>query len=493
MTGFALIAVALLYDSRPARALDGFWQPPGIRPTQALLRDVLSAIERHRGPVAAAYDEGLHISAGGRTFPAQALVDGGDVRYTTVIDGATYASGRSGGSRWRRTPAGLVRTIYSDVQGDPLDRWPVAPLPIAPGDCALVGETNASPHLWVVQETPPRDIMHWLYVDETTGTIVREVTRDGSAEYTTEFGDEREAAGAQRPFRWTVAGFGGPATVVVDAIERRPADSAALTVPMSAPQSSVVAAPIRLPARFERGGITVDVSVNGRRSRFILDTGTTQILMTQGAAKRSGIVTVLDHGIAATLDAGDLHLRDQPIMTVPDIFGIDGLLGYDVFASGVVHIDFHTGTVELEPRAGFRPPADAAVLPTTFAEGMPLATATIGTLQGDRFALDTGSRELVLPRYLWEHRGLDASSLRATALYRALPHVERYLEGPIVTILKGVPDLQLGPVRVTQMTARVEKTNSGTTLNIPLDGIIGTDILRNFDYADGKTWMRLEP
>jgi hypothetical protein len=456
----------------------------------------LAAIERHRGPVWASYGERLRLVSGGRTFATDVLVNGADVRYATIIDGATYASGRVAGIRWRRTPAGLVRVVRSDVQGDPLDRWPVSTLPMSAADCELVGETRSVPHRWVLQDAPAGDVMHWLYVDETTGAIVQELTRDGTAQFTTTFDDERDAAGARRPFHWTIAGFGGPAEVFVDALEPRPADPAAIALPVSSPAPAAVdTAGVPLPVQFSHNAILVDVSVNGRRARFMLDTGTTQILVAAGTAKRLGITTVLDHGLAASLDAGALHLRDQPVMTVPDIFGLDGILGYDVFAMGVVHIDFLHHAVELQPRATFQPPADATSLATNFSEGMPLATAVIGALHGNRFALDTGSQELVLTRYLWETRGLDASSIGGTPVAGRMLHTDRYLEGPIVTMLEAAPDLQLGPVRVTTLTARVEKTNSGTTLNIPLDGIIGTDVLALFewwfDYADGKTWIRV--
>ncbi len=66
------------------------------------------------------------ISAGDSTADATAYRRNLDYRVDVMLEGYQYTFGRNNGARWRRTPAGVVRIIRSDVQGDALDRWPSA-------------------------------------------------------------------------------------------------------------------------------------------------------------------------------------------------------------------------------------------------------------------------------------------------------------------------------------------------------------------------------
>jgi len=112
-------------------------------------------------------------------------------------------------------------------------------------------------------------------------------------------------------------------------------------------------------------------------------------------------------------------------------------LGCNFFAES--NIDFRHGLAEMVLRANFSAPADAFDLAATFDEGIPPARASIRPPHGDRFAPDTGSQALVIPRWLWEHRSLDLRALDAREFAGQRHDIDRYLEGAIVTFVASVP------------------------------------------------------
>ena len=129
----ALVAFVLTFASvTPVRAVDGHWQPPRIAPTTATLAEVFAKRDAASGTPSAAYARRVErwvVRTNGNQYETTVTVRDGDVRFDTPLAGATYSEGRAGGLRWRETPNGLVRVIASDVQGDQLDRWPLAIFP----------------------------------------------------------------------------------------------------------------------------------------------------------------------------------------------------------------------------------------------------------------------------------------------------------------------------------------------------------------------------
>jgi len=469
------------------------YRPPGIVPSNATLAAVRALYER-TAPDPQTYGRRIERSrtvAKGTPFASTTTIRDGDYRIATTLEGATYETGRSDGRRWRRTPAGAVRIVASDVQGDDLDRWPVATLGFSFDDCTVLGETRAPDPAYVLEDRAPGDVPHWLYVDAATGEIRREVTRDGSRVVSFAFNDFRPATGPRRAYAWHVDGAGGPADVTVDDVSTAPIEASAVALPPNVATFHLQdERTSRLPTSFgRRNRIFVDVLVDGKKTQFILDTGTTQMLIDGGAAYRLGLHESLDHATVHRFVVGPIESDDVPFLTVGNVAGAgDGILGFEFFSGYVVHVDYERGFVEIIPHRTFVPPPGAHSISISYAEGIPLAAGRIGAIAGNRFALDTGSIDLVLPSYLADTDGRGVPIPGSSGAESTI----RYLEGPI-TIRKHVVPFQLGSIDFGSSDAFVER-RTPESIDIPLDAIVGTRFLQAldlyFDYDDGTLYAK---
>ena len=110
---------------------------------------------------------------------------------------------------------------------------------------------------------------------------------------------------------------------------------------------------------------------------------------------------------------------------------------------------------------------------------MPLVWATVKGVSGNAFALDTGSSKVVVLRYFWEHDGADSDAL----VPRGAPtYTEAYLEGKLQTY-RMLSDVVVGGARLTQEPVDVERTNLGDTIEAPIDGIFGVNVLGHFEWC----------
>ncbi len=327
------------------------WQPSGIVPTQANAESIVAANRASIGtlPVAQRVEQ-YHLAAVGNvSLDPVATIRGSDFRINTIIDGSLYSSGRTGFRRWRRTPAGVVRVIESDVQGDDLDRWPLTVLGFDSAYCSALGETRGTAPDWVLQCLAPGSITHWYYIAKATGRIVREIAREGSRVTTFDFSDFRSSDGTTRPYHWQISGSGGDAGVQIVNVVAKAISAGDVALPTSASAAfSLPAGGARIPATFDRWfEMKVPVEVNGHTVSFDVDTGTTQILMDIGAAVRSGLRPTLNHAIASDFRVGAAMAHDMPIETTSIFNGsIPGLLGNEFFIGHIVHINYRTQVLQ---------------------------------------------------------------------------------------------------------------------------------------------------
>jgi predicted aspartyl protease len=111
-------------------------------------------------------------------------------------------------------------------------------------------------------------------------------------------------------------------------------------------------------------GVGLSVLVNGEKSRLLLDTGATGILINRGMAERAGVTKLEEtriggigdkgskqgyEALARSLQIGDLEFKNCPVAVVEtrSVLGEDGLLGADVFEHFLVDIDFPTERLRL--------------------------------------------------------------------------------------------------------------------------------------------------
>jgi hypothetical protein len=127
-------------------------------------------------------------------------------------------------------------------------------------------------------------------------------------------------------------------------------------------------------------------------------------------------------------------------------------------------------------------------------QGLPLVHAAFGPAAGDTFAIDTGSPRLhVMQPFMT--RFADEISRHWTPDGR--PFVEHYLEGSVELQPYRVASFTFGnaSARDVEVGGQIP-TSLADGLTVPFDGIIGTDILQNFDlyfdYDHGRLGVRRE-
>lgn len=500
-----IVAWSLLVYAGQAQAAE--WRPQGLRSASVTLAEVQRAFERGSGTPDAAFTmrhEHYRYRNGDRIFPVAAAFRGDDVRVAVTLPDGVYAAGRAHGMNWRADANGVAHGTLSDDQGDAVDRLPRSILPFSFADCSLAGEaTRDGVRSWVVEDLAAGDRPHWFFIDEATGTIVREETREGKRVVVTAFSQFATVRGMLRPRHWHVSDGdrGNDLDVWVDAVEPGEVTPAEVEIPaFAAPFPSLGV--VQLPARFaENRMIFVDAEVNGRRGTFILDTGTASITLDRDEAASVGARPVLEHATIARMSIGGIVRNGVSVLAIPLPFRAHaiGILGYDFFFGHVVHIDYANRRVELLDAATadaiFRDP-HVSVLPMDVDEGLPLVQAQIGDARGTRFALDTGSpHAYVLDPFEGRHAA-EVGAWRRAAFGRGGPFaIPEYLEGSIAVEARSAPPLQIGPVRFTDPVVGVQIDNErDDAIELYFDGIVGTDELRYFDlwfdYDRGRIALR---
>ncbi len=104
-------------------------------------------------------------------------------------------------------------------------------------------------------------------------------------------------------------------------------------------------------------GYGLTVSVNGHKSRLMLDTGAGGILIDRGIAEKAGITRLMENriggigdkgtksgyvGLANSIKIGELEFQDCPVSVIENrsVVGEEGLIGADVLEDFLVDIDF---------------------------------------------------------------------------------------------------------------------------------------------------------
>jgi hypothetical protein len=176
---------------------------------------------------------------------------------------------------------------------------------------------------------------------------------------------------------------------------------------------------------------------------------------------------------------------------------VDGLLGYEFFASFVVTIDYANRQVSIyDPQANnIRDvPGTGTVLPLELVRGNPFVSAELTTSAGKRlagyFLVDTAWRSaLSLNAPFVVKHGL----LESTATIEAITGVG--VGGSSVEAVGRVQTLQLGSIAVQNPVANFSRAKAGILSQSDMSGIIGGDVLRRFtvtfDYPHKR--IILEP
>jgi predicted aspartyl protease len=254
----------------------------------------------------------------------------------------------------------------------------------------------------------------------------------------------------------------------------------------------------------------LEVLVNGKPARLVLDTGAAGIVLSRAAAERVGLTRVTDatvrgigdnakltggyRAIAERFGIGDVEYRNAVINVADQSFiGIeDGLIGSNVLGEFLITLDFTAGKLRLDPLPGYHPGEEFS--DRTLSSQMESATRVFrfghlllvpvraGNAANRLFVLDTGA----------------ATTLMSYELAAAVSNINRDDKTALRGLNGKVGDVyQTG--NVVLEFAGFEQKNLGMTafdtwelshrLGTEISGFLGLPVLDLFtltiDYRDG--------
>jgi len=217
--------------------------------------------------------------------------------------------------------------------------------------------------------------------------------------------------------------------------------------------------------RDQIGRITAPVQINGQGPfRFMVDTGSNRTVLAAATLVKLGLTSDITHPVSVTgiggseiaptahiasLDAGDMHFRDQemPVLTGPVFGGIDGILGMDAFDGMKLSADFHRGRITIVHSRNNRPSYGYYVLNAKFlSDRLLMVDAEVGRIK-TKAIIDTGG----------EHTLGNMALLHALTAHRHSPYK------PVTTDVVGVtsvvavgtldraPPLQIGAADISDL------------------------------------------
>ena len=298
-------------------------------------------------------------------------------------------------------------------------------------------------------------------------------------------------------------------------LENPAIDDAALTIPPT--RRNLVEFPsgentVKLPADIE-GHIRVQVTINGHPMWFIIDSGASDIVINEKAAKEVGLQTYgkgtfsvagvfqSSRTIAPTLEVGDLTLHNVVMRTAPVDFDegdkrVVGLLGFDFIAGTVLRVDYSYNSVEAIAPSHFTQPILAtAQTAIQLGEQVPVVSVGVDSTTSRDMIVDTGAMAPVLffDRFVEQH----PDALHDVGLGRGYDASQSYVGG--VGGYVNIVPLRLASFRFAGLDFKnfvvLRASQAGAFGDFRNDGLLGALFLRYFtvylDYPELK--MYFEP
>jgi hypothetical protein len=479
------------------------------------------------------------LSAGGLNGEmtiVQDLVHGRSVdRYT--LGPIKGADGYDGAIGWSQDPGGEVavldapeakRRARSEAWLDARAFW--YPDRVGPSHGASSSSVSASysavasrdadgKRYATIEATPSGGDPLTLWFDAKSGLLARTVQREGQDTTTTVYDDYRDVAGVKLPFHVTsdrtdAAGRTDPrnrteftARTIAANVALADADFA---VPKMAPTARIVDAGGITHVHFDlvNNHIYADGEIDGKKARFLVDTGGVNLL-TPASAKKFGIATegklggrgvgdeqvdmAMGHAKEVRLGGAVLDNPVFYVMDLGDLWNIegvacDGLVGYEMFRRFGVTIDYERGELTLAEPAKFAPPSRASVVPFALDDRIPIIAATLDGAP-IRISVDTGSR---------------ASLSMHSPFVREHDLVARYHAAPEAVVgwgaggaSRGRPArfgaLVIGDQAIDGVAGDLYTGDKGAFANPDLSGNLGGGVLKRFtvafDYAAKRMYL----
>jgi len=246
--------------------------------------------------------------------------------------------------------------------------------------------------------------------------------------------------------------------------------------------------------------VFVNVRLNGKGPfHFILDTGASAD-MDEHVARQLGL-KVEDAGegqgvgqakqrfgqtLVAKFQLGYLHLDDVPFIVTPfgdssQVFGtepVEGVIGREVFERMVVTFDYVRRTLAFTEPDKFVYSRSGNVAQFERPRQIPVIEGTLDGVPG-KFGVDTGARSALL---LY---GPFCLNNRLREKYGAtLEGVTGWgFGGPVRSLLARAHEFKFGGTNVRDIVIRLSTQNAGLTTSSAVAGLIGPDVLSQFDVT----------
>lgn len=500
--------------------------PPAAIPDAATLRErVLAA----RGPDPVNAAQTVTITAGGNAVAEHVYVLGSDVRITRDAGIIHEERGRFGNEQWHQNANGL--TVFDGSSDAPVG---IPGVPEPPG----AGTVRAAGGSYVVSDVDANGLGVRETIDAATYRILKmeQIGRGGTR--TTEYADFAPCGSQVLPAAWTVTESGdstrarrsacAPGTVAAAEVAepgvRRVLADVPGGVPTQIPAKFVSVDFVREPFVKQMAGaepytadqpvkinsttIIVPVSIRGHTYAFLLDSGSNSIILDTSVARALGMKLydprtvygarphVAYQSVAPPMTIGTVRMHDVVVGVEPlrDQNGdftsknhVDGLLGFDFFATLGVSIDYVKKRVVVTPATMYRPPDDpqAVTIDARLASQVPEITVALDGVEAHRFVVDTGNgfgSYVVFDHFMDQHPSVGERS-------------SRRIPG---NGLGGSFNAQPFFVRSFRLGDWEFRNFSGYSIGAgsypgPSDGLVGPTFLdlftADFDYAHGRIYL----
>lgn len=499
---FACVAVA-------GAETDKLTAPPdGIVPAHVTLRQVLDGHRRALGlKDPASIVETWSYAADQLSGTQVDYRSGDDYREDTALGPFATSEGSTRGRRWSRNANGLTVALTDLHRRDEVtDRAFVRPAERNSG-VTLLGEVLQPMAAYVVRAAPKDGRLEYRFYDAASYLLVRTESIVEDRRVVTTYDDFRTYNGRRRP--WHIHESDGKPYNEYDwKLQSLQYDVAIDPAKFSPPASEeLVRAPSAkwsVPAKIVDDRVIVSAEMGGRKVNFQLDSGASTVLLNRSVADALkfasyGKTTQTTAGsytatrtLVPELHVGEAVLRNVAVTSAPfeewedPKTPVAGLLGFDFISGIVLHIDYEHETVEALAPSGFTPPQGALVLPVRLDDRVPVISVRLGDTVAEHFVLDTGAdRSMIFSAFADAHPELRDQGL-GEQYEEAAPFFNRIsgVGGEVKISHLQVPELKIGSVAFTKFLFSVSH-NAAAFEGEDFDGLIGQDVLRNFDlYLD---------
>jgi Aspartyl protease len=245
--------------------------------------------------------------------------------------------------------------------------------------------------------------------------------------------------------------------------------------------------------------IFVNVMINGQGPfHMILDTGASLTvssevardvgLQVESTSETSGVgekTVQVQSTHVRELSFGPVHLAnlESGIISTGDasyVFGkvrVDGFLGLEVFEKYVVRHDYLKKALTFYRPENFSYSGGGQSIPFERVGNIPVISATFDGIDG-RFGVDTGARSaLILYGPFVAKNGI------AEKYQAKVQGVSGWgIGGPVRSYMVRSQSLQIGQFELRRLIARLSLNKSGATATSSKAGLIGPDVLRQFNF-----------